>query len=137
MTVGFVEAMKVEVPSICETVVLGSLEICVDVCKTPLVYRELEVLVIVGVQDTTKVCVISWPETLETSVVVEKRLRKSVASCVDTRTEVLGIRSVAVCVLVIELVTAGNVVLSTDRVEVTTGAVEYTGEPVRTSVTVG
>lgn len=39
--------------------------------------------------------------------------------------------------LVIELVTAGNVVLSTGKVEVTTGAVEYTGEPVRTSVTVG
>lgn len=80
MTVGYVEAMKVEVPSICAMVVLGSLEICVDVCKTPLVYRELEVLVIVGVQDTTKVCVISWPETLDTSVIVVKMLRKLVVS---------------------------------------------------------
>ena len=74
---------------------------------------------------------------LETSVVVEKTLRKLVVSCVNTGMEVLTIRSVAVCVLVIELVTAGNVVLSTGKVEVTTGAVEYIGEPVRTSVTVG
>ena len=67
---------------------------------------------------------------LETSVVVEKTLRKLVVSCVDTRMEVFEIRSVAVCVLVIELVTAGSVVLSTGKVEVTTGAVERNGEPV-------